>query len=219
MVESGVVDLFLFLGPTQSDIFDSYTKLTGRPQLPQKFAIAYHQCRWNYNTETDVNEVDENFDIHDIPYDVLWLDIEHTNAKRYFTWDSIKFPTPIEMQKRLEIKSRKMVTIVDPHIMKDSNYPISSQAESLGLFVKNSEGTESFEGHCWPGNSNWLDYTNAAARKFWALSFGYDKYAGSTSSLYTWNDMNEVFSLIISSHLYLPDRRLLCPKRLNILGM
>ena len=26
--------------------------------------------------------VDEGFDTHDIPYDVLWLDIEHTNGKR-----------------------------------------------------------------------------------------------------------------------------------------
>jgi len=27
--------------------------------------------------------VDAGFDTHDIPYDVLWLDIEHTNGKRY----------------------------------------------------------------------------------------------------------------------------------------
>ena len=26
--------------------------------------------------------VDKNFDLHDIPYDVLWLDIEHTDGKR-----------------------------------------------------------------------------------------------------------------------------------------
>ena len=29
-----------------------------------------------------VYSVDEGFDEHDIPYDVLWLDIEHTNGKR-----------------------------------------------------------------------------------------------------------------------------------------
>ena len=27
--------------------------------------------------------VDANFDEHDIPMDVIWLDIEHTNGKRY----------------------------------------------------------------------------------------------------------------------------------------
>ena len=27
--------------------------------------------------------VDSNFDVHDIPMDVIWLDIEHTDGKRY----------------------------------------------------------------------------------------------------------------------------------------
>lgn len=27
--------------------------------------------------------VDNGFDEHDIPYDVLWLDIEHTDGKKY----------------------------------------------------------------------------------------------------------------------------------------
>ena len=108
MTESGSLDLFFFLGPTQADIFDSYTALTGRPALPQQFAIAYHQCRWNYIDEEDVSEVDANFDKFDIPYDVLWLDIEHTNGKRYFTWDKSKFPNPIEMQNNLSTKGRKV---------------------------------------------------------------------------------------------------------------
>ena len=40
----------------------------------------------------DVKFVINAFDQHDIPVDVLWLDIEHTNGKRYFTWDTGKFP-------------------------------------------------------------------------------------------------------------------------------
>ena len=32
-----------------------------------------------------------------MPYDVLWLDIEHTRGKRYFTWDKNLFPNPKEM--------------------------------------------------------------------------------------------------------------------------
>lgn len=27
--------------------------------------------------------VDKGFDDHDIPYDVLWLDIEHTDGKKW----------------------------------------------------------------------------------------------------------------------------------------
>lgn len=50
--------------------------------LLQLFSLGYHQCRWNYNDEEDVRQVNENFDVHDIPMDVLWLDIEHTDGKR-----------------------------------------------------------------------------------------------------------------------------------------
>ena len=191
MAESGIVDLFMFLGPKQTDIFNQFTKLTGRPQLPQKFATAYHQCRWNYNTEQDALEVDDNFDQHKIPYDVLWLDIEHTDGKRYFTWDNLKFPNPKEMQKTLSDKGRRMVTIVDPHIKRDDTYYVSKKAKELGLFVKNQDGTSIYDGFCWPGDSNWLDYSNPKAREYWAEQFLYKNYKGSTPSLYTWNDMNE----------------------------
>lgn len=40
-------------------------------------------CRWNYNDEEDVKSVDAGFDEHDIPYDCIWLDIEHTDGKRF----------------------------------------------------------------------------------------------------------------------------------------
>lgn len=34
-------------------------------------ALAFHQCRWNYNDEKDVTTVSENFDVHDIPMDTV----------------------------------------------------------------------------------------------------------------------------------------------------
>ena len=54
--------------------------------------------RWNYKDEADVAAVDAGFEAEDLPYDVLWLDIEHTDGKRYFTWDKALFPDPISMQ-------------------------------------------------------------------------------------------------------------------------
>ena len=150
MVESGIVDLFLFVGPTQTNIFNAYTKLTGRPQLPQEFAIGHHSCRWNYNNEKDALQVDAGFDKHEIPYDVLWLDIEHTDGKRYFTFDNIKFPDPVGLQTKLANKGRKMVTIIDPHIKKDDNYYVSKKAAELDIFVKTKDATV-LDGECWPG--------------------------------------------------------------------
>ena len=43
-----------------------------------------------------------------------------------------------------------MVTIVDPHVKKDTNYFVYSEAHSAEYFVKDSNGNE-FGGSCWPG--------------------------------------------------------------------
>ena len=68
---------------------EQYAQISGTSALPQYFALGYHQCRWNYRDEADVRDVDANFDSHDIPYDVIWLDIEHTDGKRWVSGSSL----------------------------------------------------------------------------------------------------------------------------------
>lgn len=82
------------------------------------------------------------------------------------------------------------MTIVDPHIKKDSGWDVYKEAEEQGLFVKNEDGSN-FEGWCWPGASYYPDWLSEKTREWWAGRFNFDKYAGSTKSLYNWNDMNE----------------------------
>lgn len=188
--ENGVVDLFLLLGPTPQDVVRQNALLTGTTAMPQLFALGYHQCRWNYRDEADVAQVDAGFDEHAIPYDVLWLDIEHTDGKRYMTWDSHHFPTPLAMQESVASRGRKMVTIVDPHVKRDHGYAMHTEAEQLQHYVKNRDGQD-FDGWCWPGSSSYLDVTSPAVRNWWADQFSLEKYIGSTKHLYIWNDMNE----------------------------
>nr|XP_020652990.1 neutral alpha-glucosidase AB [Pogona vitticeps] len=190
MSESGIIDVFLLLGPSPNDIFRQYASLTGTQALPPLFALAYHQSRWNYNDEEDVNAVDNGFDEHDIPYDVIWLDIEHADGKRYFTWDPNKFPHPQEMLRRLAAKRRKMVSIVDPHIKIDSGYRVHNEIRSQNFYVKTKDGSD-YEGWCWPGSAGYPDFTNPAMRAWWSSMCNYDQYEGSMENLYTWNDMNE----------------------------
>ncbi len=55
------------LGPTPNDVFKQYGLLTGTTQLPPLFSLGYHQCRWNYNDEEDVKQVNNGFEEHQIP--------------------------------------------------------------------------------------------------------------------------------------------------------
>jgi len=191
MSESGVIDLFILPGPKPNALYEQYARLTGRIPLPPMFALGYHQCRWNYRDQDDIYQVHDKFEELDYPYDVLWLDIEHTDGKRYFTWDKSLFPTPTEMQEKLISQGRHMVTIVDPHIKRDNNYYIHKEATSKGLYIKDKEGKKDYDGWCWPGSSSYLDFTNERVRNWWADQFSFERYVGSTPSLFTWNDMNE----------------------------
>lgn len=190
MFESGIVDVFVMLGPGPKDISRQYGVLTGTTPTPPEFAIAYHQCRWNYNDQDDVTTVARKFDEYDIPMDVMWLDIEHTDGKKYFTWDGRKFPDSVAMTDNLSAHGRKLVTIVDPHIKKDSGYWVHNDLSSKGLYVKNKDGGD-YEGWCWPGASYYPDFLNKEARDYFAEQYRLENYKGSTLDTYTWNDMNE----------------------------
>lgn len=157
IAESGIIDVFVMLGPAPKDIYRQsvpyslsstehmyprssvpdfrrlrYAALSGFPALPPLFSLAYHQCRWNYNDEQDVKDVNDKLDQAGIPTDVIWLDIEHTDGKRYMTWNSAKFPDPKSMQEYVARTGRKMVNIVDPHIKRVDGYHIHTEATSLG---------------------------------------------------------------------------------------
>eukprot|EP01060_Flectonema_neradi_P029712 TRINITY_DN4164_c2_g1_i3.p1 TRINITY_DN4164_c2_g1~~TRINITY_DN4164_c2_g1_i3.p1 ORF type:complete len:759 (+),score=122.02 TRINITY_DN4164_c2_g1_i3:47-2323(+) len=188
--KGGIYDVFFFPGPTPADVLRQYSYITGKMALHPLFSLGYHQCRWNYRSEDDTLEVDEGFDKHYIPYDVIWLDIEHTDGKRYFTWDAHNFPNPERMINKIASRGRKVVTISDPHIKRASGYHVHETATEKGYYVKTASGSD-FEGHCWPGQSSWLDYYNSDVRDWYATLFRYDMYKGSTPDLYIWIDMNE----------------------------
>lgn len=190
MSEAGIIDVFVFLGPSPLEAFSQYSKLTGHVNLPQMFSIAYHQCRWNYENTSDVLNVVANYDIFDLQLDTMWLDIEYTDEKKYFTWDRTNFPDPLGLIESLNSTGRRLTFIIDPHIKRDENYFLHQECTALDYYVKNAEGVN-YEGDCWPGLSSYIDFFNPAARKHYADQYLMDKFVD--QSIYTgiWNDMNE----------------------------
>lgn len=188
--EAGLLDAFFFMGPDAPTLYKTYGELIGFSGLPPLFSIGHHQCRWNYESEDDVLDVTANFDKHDIPYDVIWLDIEYTEAKKYFTWNKAYFPDPARMMDKLEETKRKLVAIIDPHVKKDDNYQVYKEALAGDHCIKNADGGI-YEGQCWPGPSIWPDYTRPETVKWWADLYDLSHFEGSKDNLHVWNDMNE----------------------------
>mmetsp|Transcript_85066 Transcript_85066/g.259866 ORF Transcript_85066/g.259866 Transcript_85066/m.259866 type:complete len:1015 (-) Transcript_85066:280-3324(-) len=134
--ESGVLDAVILVGPSPAEVSSQFHALTGPAPMPALWALGKHQCRWNYMSERDVDTVDKSFDKYDIPYDVMWLDIEHTDGKAYFTWNPANFPTPGKMIDAISAKRRKFVNVVDPHIKKDDKFHVFKEIRDKGYFVK-----------------------------------------------------------------------------------
>lgn len=176
MSESGSFSMYLFAGANIKELQNVIKSINGAPQLPPLFSLGYHQCRWNYKSVDDVLQVNKKFDEHSLPMDVMWLDIEHTDGKRYMTWHPTDFENPEKMFTELERTGRQIVTIVDPHLKKDGNWNIYKELIDKKLAVRTSGGDRAFEGNCWPGKSVWTDYTNPEARNWWASLFSFDKY-------------------------------------------
>ena len=63
-------------------------------------------------------------------------------GRRYLTWDKKTFPHPERMQDDIASRGRKIVTIVDPHIKRDPNYPVFKTAEQKGYYVKTKDGAD-----------------------------------------------------------------------------
>lgn len=188
--EAGILDVFVLMGPTPGDLTKTYGELTGYTAMPQEFAVGYHQCRWNYISDEDVKDVDRKMDRSKIPYDVIWLDLEYTDDRKYFTWEPHSFIDPIGMGQQLDAHGRKLVVLIDPHIKNQDGYTVHNQMKSQDLAVHNKED-QVYEGWCWPGSSNWIDCFNPKAIEWWKTLFKYDSFKGTLENTFIWNDMNE----------------------------
>lgn len=191
MSENGRLDLVLIVGDTPAEINQKYGQLTGYMALPQEFALGYHQCRWNYNDEDDVLEVSANMDKHRIPYDTIWLDIEYTDKKKYFTWNPDTFGHHLEMMETLDNTGRNLVVIIDPHLK--TEYEVSDNVIKQGISMNDPKNV-TYKGHCWPGESVWIDSLNPSAQAYWDSLFQLSKsndFVGDKTNVHLWNDMNE----------------------------
>lgn len=204
-VEGGQIDYYFIQGPALKDVVSRYTELTGRIYLPPKWALGHQASRWSYYPASMVEQIADTYQAHDLPLDVMTLDIDYMQAYRVFTWDRERFPNPKALTDRLARKGLKTVTIIDPGVKyqpTDKVLPVGQQPEledqsqsyyvfNQGLandfFVKRKDGKPMVT-RVWPGETVFVDYTKEEARKWWGdlhRSLLDQGVAG------IWNDMNE----------------------------
>jgi len=188
--DGGDLDYFVFTGGkdrSPKNLLTDYAELTGKTPLPPMWALGYQQSRWSYFPESRVREIADGFRKNKIPADVIYLDIDYMDGYRVFTWDKRRFPDPPKLISDLKAEGFQTVLIVDPGIKVDNNYRAYSDGQKIGIFVKNSDGTE-LHRDVWPQTSAFPDFTDPKARKWWGDQFKPQVDEGIAGF---WNDMNE----------------------------
>lgn len=185
--EDGDMDYYFFHQPTMAEIISSYTWLTGRMQMPPKWALGFQQCRYSYYPESEVYAVAQGFRDKKMPADVIYLDIHHMEAYKVFTFDGEKFPNAKAMISRLKEKGFKVVVIMDPGIKTQKGYLPYEEGMEKGLFVNYPDG-KTYEAQVWPGWCAFPDFTKAETRTWWAEKMAFYTEAGVDGF---WTDMNE----------------------------
>jgi alpha-glucosidase len=178
---------YVFAGPAMPAILEAYTGLTGRTAPPPLWALGYHQCRWASYSQDAVEDVARRHRELGVPCDALWLDIEHMDGYRVFTWNTELFPDVPGMLARLADDGFRVITIVDPGVKHEPGYPVFDEALANDLLCR-TEGGDVYIGEVWPGDTAFPDFATPEARAWWGRLNAEHVRSGLAG---IWNDMNE----------------------------
>ena len=189
-------DLYLLSGGNENAVCREFRTLIGRSYIPPKWAFGLAQSRWGYKTEEDVREVARQYKEHDLPLDMICMDIEYMQDYADFTVNKERFPDLTKLSADLKAQGIRLVPIIDAGVRVDPNDSTCTEGLEKGYFCKKADGTP-FVAAVWPGKAYFADFLRPEVREW----FGH-KYKALTDCGIEgfWNDMNE------PSLFYSPER-------------
>ena len=189
-------DLYLLSGGNENAICKEFRTLIGRSYIPPKWAFGLAQSRWGYKTEEDVREVARQYKEHDLPLDMICMDIDYMQDYADFTVNKERFSDLAKLSADLKAQGIRLVPIIDAGVRIDPNDPTCTEGLEKGYFCKKADGTP-FVAAVWPGKAYFADFLRPEVREW----FGH-KYKALTDCGIEgfWNDMNE------PSLFYSPER-------------
>ena len=186
--EGGEINYYYIAGSNLMNIATRYSRLTGKPDMPAKWSLGYHQCKWSYSSEEEVMKIATKLRELKIPADAIYLDIDYMDGFRCFTWNKENFPDPKGMVAKLKEMGFKTVAIIDPGIKIDMDYDVCKEGFEKDYFCKHADGPL-YKGKVWPGDCYFPDFTNPEVREWWTGLF--EELISDIGLAGVWNDMNE----------------------------
>ncbi|CAI9734927.1 lysosomal alpha-glucosidase-like [Octopus vulgaris] len=196
----GVLDFYVFTGPTPNAVVQQYTELIGRPFMPPYWSLGFHLCRWGYNNSATMKAVIKRMRDSKIPYDVQWNDIDSMDKKLDWTYDHNLFADLPDIVKDLHAHGQHYIMIVDGAISSQQpkgTYPPYDNGLVDGVFIIDPEDGKPLVGRVWPGDTVFPDFLHPKAFSYWyKVAADFHKqipYDG------IWADMNEPSNFVAGS--------------------
>ena len=182
-------DLYLYVitGESAYDVVKQFRKIIGTSYIAPKYAFGFGQSRWGYKTAEDIERVVRGYRDHQLPIDMVYLDIDYMQDYKDFTVNAERFPAFEQFVQKMKEEKIHLIPIIDAGVKIEKGYEIYEEGLEKGYFCKREDGS-AFVAAVWPGWTHFPDVLNLDARAWFGgkyellTSLGIDGF---------WNDMNE----------------------------
>lgn len=185
--ENSELDMYFILGHTPDEIVERYTLLTGRAPLPPLWSLGMHQSRWGYRNQDEVKALIGQYRRHQLPLDVVHLDIDYMEGYRVFTVNRFGFPDLPKLSQWAQRRGVRLVCIIDPGVKQEVGYSVFDQGTAGDFWIKTWRG-DVLIGEVWPKPAVFPDFVQPQVRAWWSNLQAVLQNSGVSGF---WNDMNE----------------------------
>ncbi len=161
-IEAPMLDIFIFChGNYKKNLF-AYTALTGKSELPPKWAFGIWMSRNCYMNRDEIESVADELRAQKLPCDVLHIDWAYCKNPNFdFVFDEKRYPDVKGMANFLEEKGFKLSVWQLPYVNEKS--PIYREAKERGFLAMHAKTKDgAIEAHEWV-----IDFSNKDAIKWY----------------------------------------------------
>uniref|UniRef100_A0A8C0ZWX1 Sucrase-isomaltase, intestinal n=1 Tax=Castor canadensis TaxID=51338 RepID=A0A8C0ZWX1_CASCN len=147
----GILDFYVFLGPTPETVTQQYTELIGRPVMVPYWSLGFQLCRYGYENDSEISSLYDDMVAAQIPYDVQYSDIDYMERQLDFTL-SPKFSGLPDLINRMKDRGMRVILILDPAISGNETepYPAFTEGVQDDVFIKYPDDGGIVWGKVWP---------------------------------------------------------------------